>query len=257
MNEAELAILSIIAEAPITGYDLQTVIDQRNLRAWTSIGVESIYYLIDKLEKQGLIEGVKKLTESTRQQYRITSAGVGILQTAVVDMLSSPRAASSGFEIGLANLHVLKTSQVRHALQGYRGGLQIRLETINQRLRNLLEKTTPPFHIISMFEHQISLLKAELLWFDKWIATWEEQAPPDHEEKPVPSSGYTVPRMQQLILPNDPDSFHKQKTVRRGEARDAIAQAKKQSDPDPNATPISKKTEILPPAQKKPPDPES
>ena len=56
MTDAELAVLSIIAEGPIYGYDLQTVIAQRGLRAWTQLGVSSMYYVLEKLARQGLVE---------------------------------------------------------------------------------------------------------------------------------------------------------------------------------------------------------
>lgn len=240
MTDAELAILSIIAEAPITGYNIQSVIDKRDLRAWTMIGVESVYYVIDKLERQGLIEPAKKAHRSNprNQQYRITSAGIGVLQTAVTDMLSSPRLAPTSFDIGLANLNVLKTEQARHALYGYRAGLEQRLESISRRLRHLMEKTTPPFHIIAMFEHQLMLIDAEMQWFDKWFTTWEAQAPPDEEPEPMPVK--EIPRHQQVILPHDPDSFHKHPTLEHKRPEES-------DDPDntPDTTEVNRGTKRI------------
>ena len=56
MTNAELAILSLIAEQPRHGYDIEQVIEARGMREWTEIGFSSIYYLLKKLEKDGLIE---------------------------------------------------------------------------------------------------------------------------------------------------------------------------------------------------------
>jgi DNA-binding PadR family transcriptional regulator len=42
MTDAELAILSIVAEEPIYGYDIQTIITQRALRIWTNIGAHDM-----------------------------------------------------------------------------------------------------------------------------------------------------------------------------------------------------------------------
>lgn len=56
MTDAELAVLSILAEGPIAGHELQAEIDRRGLRAWTDIGVASVYYLLRKLERQGLAQ---------------------------------------------------------------------------------------------------------------------------------------------------------------------------------------------------------
>ena len=54
MTNAELAILSLVAEEPRHGYDIEQVIEARGMRDWTEIGFSSIYYLLKKLEKSGL-----------------------------------------------------------------------------------------------------------------------------------------------------------------------------------------------------------
>ena len=51
MTNAELAILSLVAEQPRHGYEIENVIEQRGMRAWTEIGFSSIYYILKKLEK--------------------------------------------------------------------------------------------------------------------------------------------------------------------------------------------------------------
>lgn len=249
MTDAELAILSIIAEAPITGYDLQAVLNARNVRAWTLIGTRSVYYVIDKLENQGLIEAINKDEIEHRRDklFRLTSAGIGILQTAITDRLSTPHHLPSSFDIGLANLLVLKTTQVRHALRSYRAGLQSQYDFLTQQLDHL-ETLEMPFHIISMFEHQIAVLQAEIVWFDKWYERWEMQAPPD-EISPVRQVA-EVPRMQQLILPQDRDSFHKRSTrdnkpiPKNEETEDFPPPPRRRSDPS-DVTRLNQKTDTF------------
>ena len=55
MTNAELAILSLIAETPRHGYDIEQTIENRGMREWTEIGFSSIYYLLNKLEKTGFV----------------------------------------------------------------------------------------------------------------------------------------------------------------------------------------------------------
>ena len=56
-SNAELAILSLIAEEPRHGYQIEQLISERNMRTWTEIGFSSIYRLLKKFEKEGLIIG--------------------------------------------------------------------------------------------------------------------------------------------------------------------------------------------------------
>lgn len=211
MTDAELAILSIVAEGPIYGYDIQTVITQRGLRAWTNIGVSSMYYVLQKLERQGLIEsrGAPQTEGPSRRQYQITPAGFGVLQTAVADLLSTPREVANGFELGLANLHVLRPSQIRTAFIAYRQELVSRLAQTRERWK-LLENKRAPFHVGAMFDHHVAMIEAELEWVKEFIELWEAQAPEDTGTfAPEP---FEIPRMKQVVLPHDPDSPHRAPT---------------------------------------------
>jgi DNA-binding PadR family transcriptional regulator len=204
MTDAELAILSLLSEGPSYDDELHMMIEQRGLRRWTAIGSSSMYYVLDKLETQGLIERISE--EKGRRQHQISQAGIGVLQTSVVDLLGTPHAYDRNFELGLANLHVLKSSQVRSALQGRRQDIAIKLVRINEEREAVRSK----FAIDALFDHHAEMLEAELKWLDEFLVKWEAQAQPDPEVVIEPS---IAPRMKQVILPQDPDSVHKHATL--------------------------------------------
>lgn len=211
MTDAELAILSIVAEGPIYGYDIQTVIKERGLRAWTNIGVSSMYYVLEKLERQGLLSstGTPHTKGPARRQYRMTPAGYGVLQTSVADLLSTPREFGNGFELGLANLHVLGPTRIRAAFAAYHQELDSRLSFNRGRCEELRQQNAP-FNVIAMFERYIALLEAERTWVIDFIERWEAQAPPEEPEPPI--EPHDIPRMKQVILPHDADSPHRAPT---------------------------------------------
>jgi DNA-binding PadR family transcriptional regulator len=213
MTDAELAILSIIAESPMAGLDIQKVIDERNVRMWTLIGVESIHYVVEKLEKQGLILNIDDNPPDDRKLrlFRVTTAGMGVLQTALTDLLSTPRHLPRGFDIGLSNLPVLRTSQIRRALETYRAGMQSRRDALDNQLSHLKTQDTP-FHILSMFDHQITMLEAEMTWFDGWVDQWMAQAPEEEASIPLDDLAPDAPPMHRVVMPDDPLSFHKHET---------------------------------------------
>ncbi len=207
-------MLSIIAEGPVYGYDLQTVIAQRGLRAWTQIGVSSMYYVLEKLVRQGLIEanGTPGLDDVARRQYRISAAGFGVLQTAVADLISTPREHPDEFELGLANLHVLRPDQIRTAFTAYRQELTSLLAQARER-QETLRRSGAPFHIVAMLGHREAILFAELTWMGQFVEAWEAQAPPD-EPPPAPPEPEDIPRIKQRVWPQDPDSPHRHVTRR-------------------------------------------
>src|SRR5262245_35707003 len=134
MTDAELAILSLLAEGPSYDHELHATIEARGLRKWTAIGSSSMYYVLEKLEKQGLIEQVAGDRRDGKgpRRFQISPAGTGVLQTAVSDLLGTPHAYDKSFELGLANLHVLKSSQVRSALYNRRQDMAMRLGKLRE-----------------------------------------------------------------------------------------------------------------------------
>ncbi|HRL11890.1 MAG TPA: hypothetical protein PKX07_08420, partial [Aggregatilineales bacterium] len=55
MNDAELTILSLLADGDRSDTEISQLIDARGLRAWVNIGLSSIFYVLGLLERQGLI----------------------------------------------------------------------------------------------------------------------------------------------------------------------------------------------------------
>src|SRR5258708_9325435 len=218
MTDAELAILSLLYEGPSLDHDLNSEIEARGLRRWTAIGSSSMYYVLDKLERQGLVELVSE--EHGQRKFAISAAGLGVLQTSVADLLSTPHARDKSFELGLANLHVLKPNQVRSALLSRQQDLIMQIA----KLREERQHVTGNFQIDSMFGHGIEMREAELVWLEKFIIRWEAQAPAE------PVRDYHVeisPRMKQVVLPQDPDSVHKETTIKRPASKKATQVARR------------------------------
>lgn len=187
MTDAELTILSLVAEQPSMGHQIQQTIDERGLREWLTIGFSSVYYILNKLEKQNLISSVLRQEQRgpARKIYTITEAGQGILQTAVSNLLSQPRALGSGFELGLANIHALKPHQVYRELRHHRDDLKYQLAQVeNSWSRHQDEDSDKsPEHITALYTHSIAMMKAEIQWLEDFIAEWKERYP-DMEQFP-------------------------------------------------------------------------
>ena len=48
-SDADIVLLSLLAEQPRHGYDLDRVIEQRGYRQWTSFAFNSLYNLLKRL----------------------------------------------------------------------------------------------------------------------------------------------------------------------------------------------------------------
>ncbi len=181
MTDAELTILSLVAEGPHYGYEIQQIIDERGLREWLTIGFSSIYYILNKLERQNMLSSELRSEGRgpARKIYRITEAGRGVLQTAIADLLRQPRSLGSGFELGLANLGALKPQQVYEVLFHHRDDLQRRLEAVEQSWTRHQKDDDPDVsdHIRALYTHSMALMEAELDWLAGFLADWQERYP--------------------------------------------------------------------------------
>jgi len=173
MTNTELAILSLIAERSRHGYEIEQVIEERGMREWTEIGFSSIYYLLKKLEQDGLIEG--RLEETgrgpARKVYRTTTTGRTALRNGVFEALSTPHRCYSPMQLGLANLPTLSPGKAITALQQYQAALQEHLAHVQARWQS---QPGLPYFVDAMFELSITMIQAELAWIEKFIKQVEE-----------------------------------------------------------------------------------
>jgi len=174
MTNAELAILSLIAEQPRHGYEIEQVIEERGMREWTEVGFSSIYYLLKKLERGGVIEG--QLEEAgrgpARKVYHLTPAGRETLRASVLDALSVPRRCYPPLQLGLADLPGVPPAEALAALEQYRDSLAARLEHVQARW----ESQRPlPYFVDAMFDHSVTMIRAELEWATRFMSQLEDQ----------------------------------------------------------------------------------
>lgn len=172
MTNAELAILSLVAEQPMHGYQIEQVIEQRGMREWTEIGFSSIYYLLKKLDGKKLVEGQLEETERgpARKVYHITQAGECALHNAMIEALSEPQRQYSNFPLGLGNLPVVSPKEALMALNQYQDKLVSRLENLQASWK----KQQPlPYFVDALFNYSKTMMSAELLWVEKFIGQME------------------------------------------------------------------------------------
>jgi DNA-binding PadR family transcriptional regulator len=236
MTDAELAILSLLAEGPYDDHELNRLIEARGLRRWTAIGNSSMYYVLEKLTRQGLISHAKPGAkapdgEPARRVFHLTPAGTGVLQTAVADLLGSARSIDRSFELGLANLGVMRFSQIETALLSRQQDLVMQLARLQEAVEE--DPDNDSFEAKALFSHRIAMIEAEIAWLESFIGDWRAQAPAEPE---ITLETAIIPRSRQVILPQDPDSIHKHAT--------------RQQPPQRRQTPAAQRTAILPRPEK-------
>lgn len=173
MTQAELAILSLVAEEPRHGYEIEKVINRRGMRDWTEVGFSSIYYLLNKLEKAGKIVSTRMVPDGrglARKVYSITQEGETAIIEGTLEALSNPGGRMTPFLLGIANLPLLQKEQVTGALKEYLAMLSARRERV---LHQSDSQQPLPNHVKLMFDYSLSMLDAEMNWLVRTIQELE------------------------------------------------------------------------------------
>ena len=176
MTNAELTVLSLIAEHPRHGYKIEQVITERIMRIWPSVGRSSVYFLLKKLEREDLIKGELEETESgpARKVYRLTQKGLEAVRTAALLALSAHLPSPHPpLQLGLINLRSLSTAEALEALRGYLQSLKDR----KGKLCTLRESKGPrSFYGEAAYDYSLTMLDAELEWVSGFISKLEAKS---------------------------------------------------------------------------------
>ncbi|MGN9764983.1 PadR family transcriptional regulator [Micromonospora sp. SD12] len=162
LTPAELTVLGLIVERARHGYDLERVIAQRGIRQWTDVGFSSIYYLLGKLEKRGLVHAPEApATAKSRRVFHATAEGREVATRTALALVAQPQPARHPLLVGLANLPLLSDREYAAALRTRLAGVEARIGAIRAAQQAQAPLPRPAREV---FSYSLSLLEAERQW---------------------------------------------------------------------------------------------
>ena len=170
LTDAELAILSLIAEKPRHGYELEQVIEERGMRSWTDVAFSSIYFILSGLVKKGLATAALQPAAGrgpAKKVFSATSKGQATLREGIRRALAGAEHDNRRFLLGLCCLPLLTRTDAENALKQ-------RISFLKSKIAELSAHpamTTPgfPLHVRAMFDYSLALLQTELDWSQSFL----------------------------------------------------------------------------------------
>ncbi|OPY28785.1 MAG: Transcriptional regulator PadR-like family protein [Methanocella sp. PtaU1.Bin125] len=172
ISNAEAALLGLLCERPMHGYEIEKTIEDRNMRYWTEVSFYSIYRLLRKLEARGLVQSELKLSRNNVSQkvYAITEAG----RTAVVDKvkenLSCVERTISQVDVSVANLCLISNEEAVECLGRYLGSIDEAI-AIYQALEKFFIENGYPETDHALALRPLAHLEAEKRWAAGFLKT--------------------------------------------------------------------------------------
>ena len=157
-SDADIVVLSLLAEQPHHGYDLDRVIEQRGYRQWTSLAFSSVYYLLKRLSERGLLEPDQG-SQGRRTVFRVTEAGRRELRQAAGERVLAPAPPSAGVLPALNAYSRLDDPELVTLLVRRAEALLGRLDEL-RALRAQVDEE----HALAIFDYEILRQEADLAW---------------------------------------------------------------------------------------------
>jgi DNA-binding PadR family transcriptional regulator len=199
LTDGELTVLGLLVEQPRHGYELERVIEERGVRAWTALGFSSIYYVLDKLAKRGLIEttGAPPAGKS-RATFRATAPGRELCAAATRDALTTLTPMRARLLIAMANSPGLLAADVAT-------GLTWRLEALREQLAEVqaarLRQAPLPTAASAIFDYSEAMLAADLGWTETTLRTLaKENAMDKYDIKKARRALYSPPSAEFTVI---------------------------------------------------------
>ena len=157
-SDADIVVLSLLAEQPRHGYDLDRVIEQRGYRQWTSLAFSSVYYVLKRLAQRGLVEPDEGHT-GRRTVFRVTDAGQRELAAAAGERVLTPVPPTAGVRPAITAYSRLDDPELV-------AGLERRAQALRKTLEELrgLRAQGDEEHALAIFDYEILRQEADLTW---------------------------------------------------------------------------------------------
>jgi len=112
LSNAELMLLQIIEEKGlISGYELNKLVEERDIRDWADIGTTSIYVSLKKLEKKKYVSFIVDNTKTGKgpppKKYSVSTKGKKILTNEILRTISSSSERDKRFDLAFNGISFL------------------------------------------------------------------------------------------------------------------------------------------------------
>ena len=173
MATIDLIVLGIVKKESLSAYDIQKIVEYRNISKWVKISTPSIYKKVIQLEEKGYIKGniVKEGNMPEKAVYSITEEGDAEFERLMMGISTQPVNIFLDFNAVIVNLESLPPENQKECLQNIENNVNI----LNQYLEDNIsrKKHLPEVSATGKAVLQQQQILAQAI--ETWIRSLREQ----------------------------------------------------------------------------------
>jgi len=181
LTTPDLVILSLLAERPMHGYEVNSTLEDRKIRDWAPVSRPQIYYSLNKLTKLRLIRTSADDSPAAGPERRVFETSV-LGRARLADALESKRWTQNRvyqpFLIWLALSWQARPRTFQKQLNTRKQFLQAKLSEERATLDDVMTEVGHPYHeAVWMLKLVINQLEIELQWIERILKDAHKRAP--------------------------------------------------------------------------------
>ena len=172
MATIDLIVLGILKKEPMSAYDIQKLVEYRNISKWVKISTPSIYKKAIQLEEKGLIRGeiVKEGKMPEKVIYSLTDAGEAEFERLMFEISGKPINIFLDFNAVIVNLDSLPPEKQKSCIAEIEENISTLKSYLEYNIQKKENKPSIPATGMAVLRQQYVLVEA----IQAWIALLKE-----------------------------------------------------------------------------------
>ncbi|MDE7324871.1 MAG: PadR family transcriptional regulator [Lachnospiraceae bacterium] len=173
MATIDLIVLGILKKGPMGAYDIQKLVDYRNISKWVRISTPSIYKKAIQLEEKGFIKGniVREGKMPEKVVYSLTQAGEREFERLMLAIAAEPIRIFLDFNAVVVNLDSLPAELQKSCVESIEKNISSLKTHLEENIQEKEEISEIPETGMAVLRQQFVLVEA----IEKWIASLKEK----------------------------------------------------------------------------------
>ena len=169
MATIDLIVLGMLKTSALSAYDIQKLVEYRNISKWVKISTPSIYKKVLQLEEKGLIKGttIKEGKMPEKAIYTLTDTGEKEFEKLMLDISSKPIHIFLDFNAVIVNINNLSPDKQKKCLSDIINNIEILKSYLEDNINSKEQKPEIPTAGMAVLQQQLILVQA----IENWIAT--------------------------------------------------------------------------------------
>lgn len=169
MATIDLIVLGILKKESLSAYDIQKIVEYRNISKWVKISTPSIYKKVIQLEKKGYMKGdvVKEGNMAEKTVYSLTEAGEKQFEKLMLEIASKPVRIFLDFNAVIVNLDSLPKEKQKSCLTEIENNMETLKGYIEENISLKEHLPEIPKTGMAVLDQQLILAQALETWIEE------------------------------------------------------------------------------------------